>query len=73
MTSNGDNLVRGTTYLAEDIAAGGGTLRIRQSDTSKFELGVNMATTPGKVIFRNDSIELIQYAPATEQVFSGRC
>ena len=69
LNSNGDNLVRGVSLLTEDIKAGGGTLRIRQSDSSKFELGVNMATTPGKVIFRNELMELIQYAPATEQVF----
>jgi polyhydroxyalkanoate synthase subunit PhaC len=69
LNSSGDNLVRGVFLLTEDIKAGGGRLRIRQSDSSKFELGVNMAATPGKVIFRNDLMELIQYAPATEQVF----
>ena len=69
LNSSGDNLVRGVSLLTEDIKAGGGTLRIRQSDSSKFELGVNMAATPGKVIFRNELMELIQYAPATEQVF----
>jgi polyhydroxyalkanoate synthase subunit PhaC len=69
LNSSGENLVRGASLLAEDIKAGGGTLRIRQSDSSKFELGVNMAATPGKVIFRNELMELIQYAPATEQVF----
>jgi polyhydroxyalkanoate synthase len=69
LKQNGENLVRGMHFLAEDIAAGKGELRIRQSDTSKFELGVNMATTPGKVIFRNDLHELIQYSPTTETVF----
>ncbi|WP_262270738.1 PHA/PHB synthase family protein [Microvirga yunnanensis] len=68
LRENGANLVRGMTMLAEDIEAGGGELKIRQSDTSKFKVGVNIATTPGKVIFRNDLIELIQYAPATEKV-----
>ncbi len=68
MEESGDNLVRGMHMLAEDIEAGKGRLRIRQSDTSKFALGVNMATTPGKVVFRNELIELIQYAPATETV-----
>ncbi len=69
LASNAENLVRGTAFLAEDIAAGGGTLRIRQSDPSQFELGVNMAATPGKVIFRNELIELIQYEPTTEEVY----
>lgn len=66
---NGENLVRGMQMLAEDIEAGKGQLKIRQSDSSKFVLGVNMAVTPGKVVFRNDLFELIQYAPTTETVF----
>ena len=64
----GDNLVRGMQMLAEDIAAGKGELKIRQSDTSTHQLGVNMAMTPGKVVFRNDLMELIQYAPSTPEV-----
>ncbi|MGH6840665.1 MAG: PHA/PHB synthase family protein, partial [Methylocella sp.] len=67
--SSGDNLVRGATFLAQDLEAGRGTLKIRQCDTSKFELGVNLATTPGKVVYRNDLIELIQYAPTTDAVY----
>jgi polyhydroxyalkanoate synthase subunit PhaC len=55
--------------LAEDITAGKGELKIRQSDVSKFEVGVNIATTPGFVIYRNDIIELIQYSPSTPTVF----
>jgi len=68
LASNGDNLVRGMKMLAEDIEAGRGTLRIRQSDPSNLVVGVNMATTPGKVIFQNDLMQLIQYTPATENV-----
>jgi polyhydroxyalkanoate synthase len=68
LKQSGDNLVRGMHMLAEDIEAGKGHLRIRQSDTSKFRLGSNMAATPGKVVFRNDLIELIQYAPTTDKV-----
>ncbi|MBB3019360.1 polyhydroxyalkanoate synthase [Microvirga lupini] len=68
LRENGANLVRGVTMLAEDIEAGGGELKIRQSDPSNFRIGVNIANTPGKVIFRNDLIELIQYAPTTEKV-----
>src|ERR1700686_827409 len=68
LVSNGDNLVRGMKMLAEDIAAGHGTLRIRQSDPSNLVVGVNIATTPGKVIFQNELMQLIQYAPSTENV-----
>lgn len=68
LASNGDNLVRGMKMLAEDIEAGHGTLRIRQSDPSNLVVGVNMATTPGKVIYQNDLMQLIQYTPSTETV-----
>src|ERR1700704_3395271 len=68
LASNGDNLVRGMKMLAEDIEAGHGTLRIRQSDPSNLVVGVNMAMTPGKVVFQNELMQLIQYAPATENV-----
>src|SRR5437588_4991636 len=68
LASNGDNLVRGMKMLAEDIEAGRGSLRIRQSDPSNLVVGVNMATTPGKVIFQNELMQLIQYRPATETV-----
>jgi poly[(R)-3-hydroxyalkanoate] polymerase subunit PhaC len=68
LASNAENLVRGMHMLAEDIEAGGGELKIRQSDASKFEIGRNLAVTPGKVILQNDLIQLIQYEPATEKV-----
>ena len=68
LTTNADNLVRGMRMLAEDIEAGGGDLKIRQSDSSMFEVGRNLATTPGKVIFQNELMQLIQYAPSTATV-----
>ena len=68
IAESGDNLARGLKMLAEDIEAGHGNLRIRQSDARAFKLGVNLAATPGKVIFRNALIELIQYAPTTPEV-----
>ncbi len=68
VSSNGDNLVRGMKMLAEDIAAGGGNLRIRQSDPDNLVVGVNMAVTPGKVIFQNEIMQLIQYTPSTPNV-----
>ena len=69
LAESGENLVRGLHMMAEDIEAGHGQLRIRQVDAAKFKLGVNLATTPGKVIFRNELIELIQYAPSTPDVY----
>ena len=71
MRENGANLVRGMKMLAEDIKAGNGELKIRQSDPARFKLGENIAITPGKVVFRNEMMELIQYAPATATVL--RC
>ena len=68
LRESGANLVRGMHMLAEDIEAGDGELKIRQSDPSRFKVGENLATTPGKVIFRNELIELLQYAPTTETV-----
>jgi polyhydroxyalkanoate synthase len=66
--SNAENLVRGMQMLAEDIQAGGGDLKIRQSDMDQFEVGRNLATTPGKVIFENKLMQLIQYAPSSPTV-----
>jgi polyhydroxyalkanoate synthase len=68
MASNGENLVRGLKMLAEDIEAGGGELRIRQSDPSKFKIGVNLALTPGKVIHQNEVCQILQYEATTEKV-----
>jgi polyhydroxyalkanoate synthase len=68
LASNGENLVRGLKMLAEDIEAGRGELRIRQSDPSKFKVGVNLALTPGKVIHQTDVCQLIQYEPTTDKV-----
>ena len=65
----GANLARGMKMLAEDMERGKGNLRIRQTDDSGFEVGRNIANTPGKVVFRNELIELIQYTPTTEKVF----
>ena len=68
LASNGENLVRGMHMLSEDIKAGQGTLKIRQSDPSMFDVGRNLAVTPGKVVFQNELIQLIQYEATTKQV-----
>ncbi|WP_338065165.1 PHA/PHB synthase family protein [Methylosinus sp. 3S-1] len=69
LDARGENLVRGMKMLTEDLSAGRGMLKLRQSDESKFELGVDMASTPGKVVYRTPVMELIQYAPSTETVY----
>jgi polyhydroxyalkanoate synthase len=68
LNRSGENLAHGARMLAEDIEAGGGELKIRQSDMSLFEVGRNLGITPGKVIYQNDLMQLIQYAPTTERV-----
>lgn len=68
VASNGENLVRGMRMLAEDIMAGKGDLKLRQTDTSKFAVGENLAITPGKVIAQSDVCQVIQYDATTEEV-----
>src|SRR5204862_2326041 len=57
--SHGKNLLRGLQNLLTDMEAGSSRLIIKMTDTEAFKVGVNLATTPGKVIFRNEMIELI--------------
>jgi len=66
--TNGENLVRGMKLLADDLAQGRGLLTPRQTDGSRFKVGENLATTPGKVVFQNDVFQLLQYVPTTESV-----
>ncbi len=68
LSSNAENLVRGMRMLGEDIQAGQGHLKLRQSDQSNFEVGRNLALTPGKVVFQNELMQLIQYEPTTPNV-----
>ncbi len=66
--SGGENLVNGLTNLLDDLERGKGSLAISMTDMAAFEIGRNVATTPGKVVYQNDLIQLIQYAPTTETV-----
>ena len=66
--SSAENLVQGMTNLVRDMERSGATLNISQSDVDAFEVGRNIATAPGKIVFQNDVIQLIQYAPTTEKV-----
>ncbi|MFQ6016827.1 MAG: PHA/PHB synthase family protein [Kiloniellaceae bacterium] len=69
LESGGENLVKGLENLLEDLERGKGRLSIKTTDTEAFELGANIAVTPGKVVYQNDLIQLIQYDPATERVY----
>ncbi len=69
LESGGENLIRGLENLIEDMESGDGQIAIRMTDPDAFEVGGNIAVSPGKVIFQNDLIQLIQYAPATETVY----
>ncbi len=62
--SHGQNLIKGLNNLLNDVTDDG-QLRIRMTDISAFEMGKNVATTPGKVVFQNELFQLIQYDPAT--------
>ncbi len=67
--SGGENLIKGLDNLLDDLERGKGKLSIRMTDLDAFQVGQNIATTPGKVVFRNDLIELLQYSPTTQTVF----
>ncbi|MCU0944286.1 MAG: class I poly(R)-hydroxyalkanoic acid synthase [Rubritepida sp.] len=66
--TGGTNLLKGLSNLLGDLERGKGRLRIRMTDDSKFRVGENIAVTPGKVVFQNDLMQLIQYEPTTEKV-----
>ena len=66
--SGGENLVKGLDNLLKDLERGKGKLAIKMTDMEAFQVGKNIATAPGKVVFQNDLMQLIQYAPATDKV-----
>jgi polyhydroxyalkanoate synthase subunit PhaC len=68
MQSRGESLVKGMQNFAEDLSRGGGQLAISQTDYAMFKIGENVATAPGKVVFQNDILQLLQFSPTTEQV-----
>jgi polyhydroxyalkanoate synthase len=69
LASGGQNLVKGLANLLADIEKGEGQLRISMTDETAFQLGRNVATTPGKVVFQNALLQLIQYQPSSSEVF----
>jgi poly[(R)-3-hydroxyalkanoate] polymerase subunit PhaC len=66
--SGGQNLLRGLENLLADLDRGDGRLSITMTDMKAFHLGENIATTPGKIIYQNDLMQLIQYNPSTSEV-----
>ena len=70
LKSSGKNLLHGLHNLLSDLEVGSSRLTIKMSDTDAFKLGESLAITPGKVVFRNKMMELIQYSPQTEKVKS---
>jgi polyhydroxyalkanoate synthase subunit PhaC len=68
LATNAENLVQGMSLLAEDMRKSGDLLKVSQTDTTAFEIGRNLATTPGKVVYQNEIFQLIQYAPTTDKV-----
>ncbi|MDD3371131.1 MAG: class I poly(R)-hydroxyalkanoic acid synthase [Alphaproteobacteria bacterium] len=68
LDSKGENLIKGLQNLLGDLERGNGLLRISMSDYRAFEIGKNIASTPGKVVYQNELMQLIQYAPQTQTV-----
>jgi polyhydroxyalkanoate synthase len=66
--TGGENLLRGLTNLLDDLERGRGQLAVTMTDLKAFRLGESVAATPGKVIFQNELMQLIQYAPSTPEV-----
>jgi polyhydroxyalkanoate synthase len=66
--TGGENLLKGLANLLGDLERGKGQLRIKMTDMEAFELGRNIAVSPGKVVYQNDLMQLIQYQPTTETV-----
>jgi polyhydroxyalkanoate synthase len=67
--SKGANLVKGMNNLVSDLVKGKGKLKISMVDESRFEVGENIATAPGKVVYENEMMQLIQYSPTTDKVY----
>ncbi len=68
LESGGENLVKGLQNLLDDLERGKGRLAIKMTDMEAFRIGENIAVTPGKIVYQNDLLQLIQYQPTTETV-----
>lgn len=70
VATRGDNIIRGLKNLLDDLDLEQGKLNLKMTDLNAFELGKNIATTPGKIVYQNDLFQLIQYEPTTEEVLA---
>ena len=70
LQSEGENLKKGLENLARDLERGDGKLNISQTDTEAYEIGVDVATTPGKVMFENEIMQLLQFSPTTKTTYT---
>ena len=66
--TGGENLIKGLNNLLSDLERGKGKLRIKMTDMEAFTIGENIAVSPGKVVYQNELMQLIQYTPTTEKV-----
>jgi polyhydroxyalkanoate synthase len=69
LQSKGENLLNGMKNFCKDFDPDSGKLRISMTNQEAFDLGKNIALSPGKVIFQNELMQLIQYAPTTAEVY----
>jgi polyhydroxyalkanoate synthase len=67
--TGGENLLSGLSNMLDDLERGKGKLRVKMTDMEHFKLGENVAITPGKVVYQNELMQLLQYAPSTETVY----
>lgn len=69
METGGENLLKGLRNLLDDLEKGKGRLKVKMTDIDQFELGANVATTPGKVVYQNELMQLLQYDSTTDEVY----
>jgi polyhydroxyalkanoate synthase len=69
LETGGENLLQGLSNMLDDLERGKGKLRVKMTDLERFELGENVAVTPGKVVFQNELMQLLQYTPTTDTVY----
>ena len=67
--TRGENLINGLRNIVEDLERGGGRLSLKMSDHEAFRFGENIANSPGKVVYQNELMQLVQYSPSTPRAY----